>query len=316
MTVEVTPDTDDLDAFNALLHGHAVEKVEAGDEATPPDEEVEEEVLEDDPLETEPEEDEPEEVVEKPKKKNSAQERINELARERREAREEAARLKAELEALKAPKEAPPVPKAAPAVDEPTPDDLDDGGNPKYPLGEFDPKFIKDLQAHTFKSLENEFRESLKRQEEEAKKEQTRIAVETEWNGKLEAATERYPDLIEKNLGLADTFADLDPQYADYLASTIMQMDNGVDVLYHLANNLDLAKNVVQSGALKATLALGAISERYKTFEGEKKEKKLKVTSAPQPPERLNRGTSVSAEIADDTDDLDAFTRKMYGRRK
>jgi hypothetical protein len=91
-----------------------------------------------------------------------------------------------------------------------------------------------------------------------------------------------------------------------------MSMDYGPDVLYHLSTNLEEAKQIVNSGPARATIALGRLEARYALQEDEKKQQKLKVSKAPTPPDRLNKGSMVSKEIPDDTDDLDAFAAKLF----
>ncbi len=113
---------------------------------------------------------------------------------------------------------------------------------------------------------------------------------------------------------LENVFVNLDPQYGNYLASTIMSLENGPDVLYYLATNPDVAEKLVNSGPLAATVGLGRI-EASIMAETEKKTKKVKVSDAPSPPPQVTRGTGTKIDIPDDTDDLDAFAEKFFKRR-
>lgn len=327
----VQADTDDLNAFETLMFGQTKHEEEplAAEEEVKETEPVVEEV---EPEDTEGEDDEGKERDEedsepdpedKPKK-SRFQERIDKLTNERKEAERRADELLAKLEEtlakLEGKKEEPkePAPKAAaPEINGPTPDDIDEDGEPKYPLGEFDPAFIRDLTRHTMR-IEREAIEK----EAAAKAEQQKIAAQqaelvNQWSVKLEEAVEnKYPDIREKAAELEDTFANIEPSYGEMLVTEIMSMDNGPDVLYHLATNLDEAKKIVDAGPVRALRMLGTIEARYALLQEEKSEKKLKVSKAPEPPSRLNKGTSVAKDVAADTDDLDEFERLMFGRKR
>lgn len=335
-TLFVDPDTDDLDLFNDLLHGRA-EVPSAKDEADDDDEQEdnasqndaddEQELdAEDDSLATDEEEEEVEEPKAKPK--NRFQERINELTAKAREKERENEQLRIRLEETlarldKKPEENTPKPVAQTQTNDgaPTPVDMNEDGSEKYPLGEFDPQFIRDLTRFTIKQET----EAAARAQEEARKEQELAAQKQElinqWEEKLTVARERYEDLDVKNSTLESTFRNLDPVYGEYLASTIMGMDYGTDVLYYLGDNIEEAKRIVASGPAKATIALGRLEAKFALLDEEKRaDKKFKASKAPMPPARTNKGTSVAVEISDDTDDLDLFSSKFFatkpGRRR
>lgn len=329
----VDPNTDDLDAFNTLLNGHSQPLEDTNEAATFEEEIVEdnadaEEDLENDTLETEDETDdeggsEDEEGDEpepdpKPVKKNRVQERIDDLTREKYEEKRRADALEAKLDAILAeikPKTIEPAATEA-TFDGPNPDALNEDGTEKYPLGEFDPAYIRDLTRHTIAQETEAARiaaeEKAKATEEEAAKTQ----LIEEWDNKLTTAEEKYPDLRIKNIELVDTFDDLDPAYGEYLANTIMSMEHGTDVLYYLANNLDEARRIAASGPMKATLSLGRIEARYDLQHQEQKERKLKVSTAPTPPPQINKGAASVSSVAPDTDDLDAFETLLFQKKK
>lgn len=320
----VAVDTDNLDDFELLLNGKAnvAESkeepvvIEVEDEGTPEDNPLAPEQNDAPSDEGEDEVDIPaDEQKESPNlklkpKKKSAQERIDELTAARRAAEREVEDLRRRLEEKDSqPKEVET--KAAPVVaDGPTPDDLSDDGEPKYPLGEFDPGYIRDLTRFT---LQQE-RDAIKAQEAaERQAEQERAAVaeiQRGWQERLAAAQESLPDIQEKGMALEATFESLDPAYGQYLAQTIMAMENGPQVLYYLSDHLEEAQAIVAGGPLKATLGLGELNAMFKN----KAETPVKVTKAPEPPQTLARGSGGKAEVPDDTDDLEAFAKKFYGR--
>lgn len=260
-----------------------------------------------------------------PKKKNRFQERIDELnGKFRQEEREKnalaerltvlEARLAQNEQATKPAEKEPAKTVEAPATG-PKPNDVGENGEAKYPLGEYDPKYITDLAEHRFELRLQEMEKSRQQEDQQRKAEAEFAATQQAWNAKVAPAQERYPDYVEKTQALSDRIGDnLDPQYSAYLADSVMQMDNGPDVLYYLSNNPDEAMEIINSGALKATMKLGAISERLtSSFNTQKEQKKPKVSNAPEPPTSLNKGSStVKSAVRPDTDDLKDFEKSFF----
>lgn len=329
----VDTNTDNLDDFNALFHGHAKEVETTNEPASSEEEVVEDDASESEDVDTlEPtneddddsesedgdtddedaDETDPEPEPDPKPKKSRVQERIDELTREKHEERRQRLALEAKLDEILAqvkPKEAEPTS----VQTGPTPDDSNEDGTDKYPLGEFDPAYIRDLTRHTIEQERKVAEEVAEERARVEREEQAQVQLATEWTGKLEAAKERYPDLMEKNGALVESFSDLDPAYGEYLASTIMSMDNGPDVLYHLASNPEEARAIVNSGAAKATISLGRLSARFETTTETKP--KLKVSSAPVPPPRVNKGAASVSTVAPDTDDLDSFEVEFFKKK-
>lgn len=326
MSTETPAITDDLDSFSAEFFGQSqpkedvpVEEVkeEADDNAqNTEDTHVEESTDELDDIE---DNDEPEPVKEEKPRRNKYQERINELVAKSHEAERNAAALQAKLDEVLtklAPKQEPQIQAPVKVSVGPTPADTNEDGSEKYPLGEFDPEFIKDLTKHQFDQLiaERERVETENQQRAEAEKAQAELRVS--WEGKLTPAQERYPDFAEKSQNLINSLGDLDPAYSQYLADTIMSLDHGPDVLYYLASNPTEAARIVRSGAQKALVAFGSIEARFSTAEDNKTARPV-VSKAPQPPMQLNKGSAPAMiEVPDDTDDLDAFANKFFKAKK
>lgn len=253
----------------------------------------------------------------KPKKKQTAKERIDQVVREREELKRG---YEARIAALEADRAAPtkqdvPANRAAPADDSdaPHPDALAPDGSLQYPLGEYDPQFLADRTEYlvTKQLAQAEDR----RRSEDA--ERTRIAEDaaltTAWEGKLAEAETELAD-IRPTIQVLDTeFRNLDPTYGTYLAKTIMDMDFGPQVLYYLANNVDEARTIVASGPQKATLALGRLEARIQTALA-KKATPPRTTNAPKPA-ATTRGNSGASSVRGDTDDLDAFERQLFKKK-
>lgn len=321
-TVDVN--TDNLDDFEALLSG----KAEVAQEVTPDDDSVET-VKEAEEVEVEPtgedETDEPEaeDVPEtdepQPKKKPSAQERINELTAEKyaekrraEEAIKAAYDLERRLAALEAKgKEAPKQETATNVA--PDPDDVDDKGNLKFPLGEFDPLYVSALADYRFEQKMSAFEQRHAEEAAKAQQEKAQQEAAAAWQTKLQKSSEGIEDLIPTIQILDTEFGDLEPQFGTQLANTIMSMDYGPEVLYYLAHNIDEARKVVAAGPIGSTLALGKIEARIESALNKKATQPVR-TQAPTPPV-TTRGNSGRLSIAPDTDDLDAFESLLYNRK-
>lgn len=320
-------DMDNDEAFEAAFFGR--EPV-ATDEAKEEVEEKEEEVLEneDDALATEAEDededgdDEPEgdedpedEPEPAPKKKTSVQERINELTRQKREAERREADLIKRIEAIEARKneetDTEPKPlRETLAAEAPSPDALDENGEPVYPLGEFDPSFIRDLTRFTIE----EERKAAKVADEEARQkaivEAAQEELKSSWAEKVIEAEKELPELREALSSMDAAFEGIDPDYGEFLAATIMSCDYGPQIMYFLSQNIGEAQKIVASGPAAATLALGRLDASFSKPKTEKRN--TKQSSAPTPPEARTRGTNGKFATAADTDDLDAFEKEFF----
>lgn len=318
-TEAVVEPLDDLDAFSTDFFGRKSAESEPASPGAEQDKEDEAEVEDTEAQDTEvdPNEDPEAEYKEAPPKKKTVQDRIDELVKQREDAKREGdARLEAlrkefedKLAALQ-PKQ--PEKKTA----EPTPDDLKEDGTPKYDLGEFDPQYIRDLTRYT---LEQERTQAAIKAEEENKARQQAQAQQTlaaEWNERVEVAKTEYPDFMEKGQALLNGFNNLDQGYAQYLSTVLMSMEKGPDVLYYLSNHPEEATKIVNSGAQRATLALGRIEAKFLEADAQKQLAKPKVSNAPAPPPVRARGTNGAfISVAPDTDDLNAFEKEFFKRR-
>lgn len=326
----VDPMDTDLDTFSTEFFGQneaepepASSDVEKETEESDANQEVEDTHADEDDDTLAPDNDdeteEAEEEAPKPKK-NRFQERIDELTSKAREAERKAADLEAKFEEFKQSQKREPEPKEeAPVVKPttgPTPTDVKEDGTEKYPLGEFDPQYIRDLTLHTLKEERAIEEAAAKERTAKAAIEKERAELETNWNEKLSPAKERYPDFDDKGQQLLSTFKKIDQAYGEYLASTLMAMDYGPDVLYYLGNNLDEAQKIVNLGPTKAAIALGRLESKFADVEEEKQRARPKVSQAPVPPEHQNKGTSAAKPaIRGDEDDLDAFAAELFKKR-
>ena len=318
--VDTSTDDTNLDDFNDLFLGKTKE---APPEDDGPEDDVDEDedsdaTIEQEETQTPEDDDDLAEEDDKPVKLSPTQKRINQLLEKARLAEERAIAAEARLTERKE-IETPKVVSTPVVKDDkaPHPDDKNEDGTDKYPLGLFDEAFQDDRFNYKLeKSLEAQKAE-LAKQAQEQEIRQAQEALTKEWTDKLEPAKERYPDFDEKGQGLLDTFSQIPQEYGEYLTATIMSLDNGPDVLYFLSENIEEAQRIVNLGGTKAAIALGRIDARFEAdADAEEKPKpRPKVSKAPAPPP-TNRGSSAAlAEVPDDTDDLDAFAAKLFKKR-
>lgn len=324
--------TDDLDAFEKQLFGQSVptdeaatsdeatETVEQADDAntetvdTQTTEDTDTLAPEDDSEDTE---DSPDTETQEKPKKNRYQERIDELTAKYREAeRQREADRKAFEDRIKALESPTKTVEQTATTEGPDPNEKLPDGKDKYPLGEYDPTYVRDLAkfevAQELKTLE----ETRKAKEREASQNAQLEELHESWNNKLTPAQERYPDFVQKSQDLLESFTDLDPAYEDYLSATIMGMDYGPDVLYYLASNPAEATSIFKSGATKATIALGRLEAKFAEAEAEKTLARPKVSQAPNPPPTVRGAAPAKMPVAPDTDDLDAFERELFKKKR
>lgn len=283
----------------------------------------EEDVSEDDDTlaqDEDEESDDAEEVAQKPKKKNRFQERIDELTAARKEAErradEKIATMQRELEEmrqkLEGNKDTPKDSKSEEGSNElraPREDDVDANGKPKYPLGKYDPEFMRDTVEHMFAEREAKAKQEQQMTAEQQAQQEARAALQTSWDTKLDDARERYPDFQTKGEQMLTVFEGIDEQYGEYLTTTLMEMDNGPDVFYYLSNNIEEAQAIVAAGPKKATMELAKLEAK---LGGTKVAPKKRVSQAKEPPPQ-NRGSAIAKpKISPDTDNLEDFSRELF----
>ena len=343
MTADNSPNNlvdipEDLASFKAIFDGKEVPKVEdtednalAPDEDTDASEEDDAEAQEDseEKVAEDPDEDQEAEEAEAPKEKAPKQKsryqvRIDELTKVAREAeRREAATLQrlAALEAAAHKVDTPiqePVKLTLPPG-APNPYATDSQGNPRYPLAEIDPLFIHELTKFTI-TAEMASNEQRKNEHVAAQQlAQAQDALKNQWAVKLDAAEEATPEIREHIGDLVGTFQNLQPAYGEYLATTIMQCENGPAILEYLSQNIGEAQNIVASGPAAATLAIGRLEAKLSPTDSrpnEEEKRNKNISQAPEPPAKLARGSGTKTSVRPDTMDLAAFKREFMSGKK
>lgn len=255
------------------------------------------------------------------RKKSDYQKRINELTRARHEAERRETILLQRLENLekgsqstKDSTQEPPT-KATLPQGAPDPEAQDAEGNLKYPLGQYDPNFIYDMTQFTIS-------ETLKAKDEERAKAEAARQLATEqnalkanWTNKVDEYEEEVPEIRDHIADLVDSFQGLEPAYGEYIATTIMQCDNGPAIMEYLSQNIGEAQEIVASGPAAATRAIGRLEAKLSlsSARSDAEDKRNKKTSeAPPPPAATVKGTKSKSSVRPDTTNLAAFKREFY----
>lgn len=291
---------------------------ESEDDSLAPEEDTDAEaVAEDD----EPEEEEAP-VEEQPAKKGkkSFQERINELTAKAREAErreQEALRTIQDYQArstteVKQDAQPAPIRESLPS-DAPQPDAVNDKDEPVYPLGEFDPQYIRDLTRYSVQAETTAQRQKAQEEDQAKTVAAAQQELASKWATKVQEAETELPDIRSDISTVATQFQNIEPAYGEYLASTIMGSDVGPEIMNYLAQNIGEAQTIVASGPMAATLAIGRLEARLaKSPSAETHSNDKLVSNAPAPPTTSSKGRGARTVVRGDTDDLDAFEKVFF----
>lgn len=221
----------------------------------------------------------------KPRRKQSVQERIDDLTRKAREAERERDFYRQQAE-LRERQERQPREEA-----EPSPAD--------YQYGEDDRAYIEDHAAwRTRKAVQEDF------QRQEAEREHRR--VEQTWQERQAAFSRETPDYHEKVvLGASEGRWVCSAAMADAIRTS----EDGPKVAYHLAANPTEARRIAGLSPLAQVREIGRLEGRLSATPAPQP----KTTSnAPPPPQAQARGSSGQFKVSPDTSDFAAF-EKAYG---
>jgi hypothetical protein len=222
-----------------------------------------------------------------PKKANPKLERrFSDLTKQREEARKEAQKEReraAELEARLAALEKQNQPKAAPVDEEPQPSQFQDAF-----------EYAKALAEYTADKRIQE----MKKQEAEEKAAAERQKVYETWGQKVQQAKAELPDFDEM-------VASSDVVVSDAIRDSILESDVGPKILYHLAENEDLARKIAGMSERAALREIGKLEARFEK-QPEPEVKPVTRSKAPPPVQPLK----TVAGVADMPLDSDG---KFYG---
>lgn len=219
---------------------------------------------------------------EQSKPKPTAQDRIDELTRKRRDAEREAEFWKAKATGGDKPAE----PKTDPPKEDAEPDPAD------FTYGETDPGFIRALARF----------EGRKAYRDEAEKDRRATQVRTvaeAWDERQQSFAKDTPDYFE--------VLDKDWACSAPMADAIRTSETGAAVAYHLAKNPDEARRIAALIPLAAVREIGRLEARLDKSAGPPPKT---ASDAPPPPTPL-RGNGGRFAVPPDTDDFAAFEKQF-----
>lgn len=212
------------------------------------------------------------EQEEKPKANPKLERRFSEITKQREEARKEAQREREAREALEARLavlEKQTAPQAPKVDEEPQPSQFNDAF-----------EYAKALAEYTA----DKRIEEMKRQEAEARQAQERQKVIETWASKVQQAKATLPDFD-------DIVASSDVVVNDDIRDAILESDVGPQILYHLAENEDVAKKIAGLSAKQALREIGKLEARFEAKETKPEPTPIVRSKAPAPIQPL-RGSS------------------------
>ena len=124
----------------------------------------------------------------------------------------------------------------------------------------------------------------MRKQDAEAKEAQERQKVIDQWANKVQAAKTSLPDFD-------DIVASSDVVVNDDIRDAILESDVGPQILYHLAENEDVAKKIAGLSAKQALREIGKLEARFETKETKSEPPPITRSKAPQPIQPL-RGSN------------------------
>jgi polyhydroxyalkanoate synthesis regulator phasin len=222
---------------------------------------------------SEPEEAEAEAKQEGERKQNPKLERrFSEITKQREEARKEAQQereARQALEARLAALENKGQPQKANPVDEkPQPSQFSDAFEYAEALAEY----TADQRIA-----------NMKREEAEAKQAEERQKVISQWTSKVEAAKASLPDFD-------DIVASSDVVVNDDIRDAILESDVGPQILYHLAENDEIAKKIAGLSPKAALREIGKLEARFEAKPEAEKPAPIVRSKAPAPIQPIRGG--------------------------
>lgn len=222
---------------------------------------------------SEPEEQEEAKPTEEKKQNPKLERRFSEITKQREEARREAQQERERREALEqrlAALEKQATPQPVRDVDaEPQPSQFQDAFEYAKALAEY--------------STEKALAERDRRDAEEKIAAERQKVIET-WASKVQSAKASMPDFDE-------VVASSDVVVNDDIRDAILESDVGPQVLYHLAENEDLAKKIAGMSPKAALREIGKLEERFAAKPTAKQETVVK-SRAPAPISPIRGGTT------------------------
>lgn len=210
------------------------------------------------------------EAESKPEKDPWYKRRIDELTRDKHEARRQAERLEKMLEQQEAMLKKIAPQQASQETTGPIAPNPDD-----YVGGQFDPRYMQDMLTYTRESTKAEAIAAIKQEQQELMQRQAIAQQQQRLDTAEAAARARYNDYDAVIEGITT-----DPVLAqnNVIREAVLGMDNGPEIAYMLGKNLDVAYEIANMHPIQAGMRLAEIINRAPR----------KTSNAPTPIKPLN----------------------------
>lgn len=210
------------------------------------------------------------EAESKPEKDPWYKRRIDELTRDKHEARRHAERLEKMLEQQEAMRKQLASQTASQEPTGPVAPNPDD-----YVGGQFDPRYMQDMLTYTRESTKAEAIAAIKQEQQELMQRQAMAQQQQRLDTAEAAARARYNDYDAVIEGITT-----DPVLAqnNVIREAVLGMDNGPEIAYMLGKNLDVAYEIANMHPIQAGMRLAEIINRAPR----------KTSNAPTPIKPLN----------------------------
>lgn len=187
------------------------------------------------------------------KKEPWYQRRINELTRDKHEARRQAERLE---QVLKQQEEllqrlSPKETAQQPTLEAPNAED--------YVGGQFDPRYLQDMMTYTRESAKMEAVQAVKQEYEQRQQYEQQITQQKKLETAEAAARAKYSDYD----GVIEQITS-DPRLAQNptIRQALLGLDNGPEIAYTLGKNLDVAYEIANMNPIQAGMRLAEVINR------------------------------------------------------
>lgn len=191
---------------------------------------------------------EPEEAIDK--KDPWYKKRIDELTKDKHEARRHAERLEKMLEQLATQQQRAPEP-VAPSIQPPNPDD--------FAGGQYDPRYIQAQLEYTRVSAIEEARKAVAAEYEQRSQMERQQMAQAKLEASEAATRAKFADYDAVIEGITS-----DPRLAQNptIRQALLGLDNGPEIAYTLGKNLDVAYEISQMNPIQAGMRLAELINR------------------------------------------------------
>jgi hypothetical protein len=231
---------------------------------------------------------------ERGKQNPKLEKRFSEITRQREEARQEAQKERERSEALEArlvALEGQSKPQAKDENSEPLPEQFQDAFEYAKALARYE----------TERALKERDRQELER-----KANDERAKVHETWATKVNDAKKEMPDFD-------DMVASSDVVVTDQIRDAILDSDVGPKILYHLAENPEVAKKLSEMPMISALRELGKLEARFEKTE--QKRDPVVRSKAPAPISPIRGATGIAEELSSNGEFTGSYSAWREARR-